>query len=390
MDLHFQESLLPSFHKVADRYEVRDKTNPVKPFRLLRADDAMEKDEVALFLVPRGSADDPDQAGETLRTLVETLSGNPHPLFLNVLSSGREDGFFFMVEEQPQGRSLLYHLQEKRKNGKPFSTMEALVLCWLLCRAVQSLHRFTVHGFVNPQEVFLEPWRDGPIPWYPKIAHPGVRAILRSGSMAFDGLEAEARFHAAPEFIAQQPVTEGTDFYGVGSLLYSMLTLRPPTGCFVRPGSLHPGFPESLDLALLRVLEEDPIDRYPSPTAFFHALKDQAGLEFHWEAIEEAEKRLMKPSRDPEGHALSLVRWKEEEGPAEDTGGAARTVPRAYIWAFLLLLSLVLLGAGFWEVAHLRQEGQRQFEEFRRWEKLFDERTDTPVSSEVRKQENRE
>jgi len=345
--------------------------DPARPFELRRAADSRQDAEVSLFFFPREPAGPQAPVWEQIRDRCEKLRLNPHPLFLNVLDSGQEDDQFFLVEERPRGETLLSRIRYGRETGNPFSIREALGVCWLICRAVQSMKPFSGHGFLNPQDIFLEPWEDGPLSWYPKIAHAGLRACLRFSSMAFDGLEEEACLYAAPEFVGRGPITEATDFYGIAALLYSMLTLRPPTGCFLRPGRIHPGFPASLEGALLRALEEDPRERLASPGAFSYTLKEQSASGIRWEEIEAAESRLGLPKPGRPAGAMVLARRPAGTDPDEHLSDARGIPDRTLPALILVLLSLILVGFGLREFSLVRMTGEDRLEEFRRWEQRF-------------------
>jgi hypothetical protein len=351
--------------------------DPERPFQPMRAADSGADAEVALFFFPRELADRQEPIREQLRDQCETLRRNPHPLFLNVLDSGQQDDLFYLVQERPRGETLLSRIRQGRMTRTPFPTGEALGMCWLICRALQSMKPFSGHGFLNPQEIFLEPWEDGPLSCYPKVAHAGLRTCLRFSSMAFEGLEEEARLYAAPEFLGWESITEETDYYGIGALLYSMLTLRPPTGCFLRPARLHPGFPDALEEALLRALEEDPRERCASPGAFSRTLKEQALAGVRWEEIEEAESRLALPDPGERTGAMVLVRQPVGADPKEHLPGAGGIPDRALPVLFLVLLSLILLGFGYRELSLVRMTGEGRLEEFRRWELLFNKEAES-------------
>jgi len=361
---------------VANRYRILEPWDPARPLRVVRAADAERGAEVALLFFPRNGQGLPGPVWEEIRTRCEKLRRNPHPLFLNVLDSGQEDDGFFLVQERPRGETLLSRIRQARGTGAgPFAAGEALGACWLLCRAVESLWPVCCHGFLNPQEVFLEPWDGGPLPWYPKVAHAGVRASLRFSSLAFCGLDQEACLYAAPEFVGRAPLTEATDVYGIGALLYGMLTLRPPTGCFVRPSHRHPGFPGALEGALLRALEEDPRSRQASPLGFSRTLKESSAREVSWEELEAAEVRLGLAGAWRKTGALVLVGrspGKEPPAPvAAESGGRGPALGLPALLLALLGLAMLLLGLG--EAVLPGPEGRGRFEAFQHWERRFEQ-----------------
>ena len=362
-----------SIHRIlAHRYGILDPSGPEEPLRLVRAADSLEKAEVFLFFFPRDLGPREAVVRREIRERGERLRRNPHPLFLNVLDVQEDAGLLFLVEERPLGETLLSRIRDRRRTGNVFSLQEALGLCGLLCRAVDSMQPFLGHGFLNPQEVFLEPWEGGPLPFYPKVAHTGVRACLRCASAALEGLEEEARLYAAPEFVGREAITGATDCYGIAALLYSMLTMHPPTGCFHRPSVIHPGFPAALEGEILRALEENPRQRCASPGALLETLKTHTGAEVPWEKIETAESCLCRrhgraPRAVANGSSLRRHPGKPE-GLSRDL--PARSRPLLAV-VCLVLLSAVLLGFGIWELRSARLQGESRLLELRGWELRF-------------------
>jgi len=357
---------------VAHRYQMLEPWNPERSLQPVRATDSLGNAEVALSFLPGDLGARHEWVRRDILEQGDRLRRNPHPLLLNVLDVVQEGDLLFLVEERPRGGTLLSRIREGRNGGEPLPLAQALGLSWLLCRAAEFVQPFSVNGFFNPQEVFLEPWEGGPLPWYPKVAHPGVRACLRFSSAAFLGLEEEACLYAAPEFVGRQEITEATDFYGIGALLYSMLTLRPPTGCFLRPAGLHPGFPQALEASMLRALEEDPRQRRSSPGAFRRALREHAGSDVPWGEIEAAENRLVVWTGTARTGTEVLAPRRDRSGPVPPRRSPRAGPAQSRVAVLcLLLLSLVLLGLGFRELSQARLHGENRLQEFRRWEILF-------------------
>jgi len=90
----------------------------------------------------------------------------------------------------------------------------------------------------------------------------------------------------APEQARGGVVDQRVDVYGLGALLYAMLTGRPPfreetpqatilavlSSEPARPRSLVPTLPAQLELLIERAMAKDPRERYPSMEAFEEAL----------------------------------------------------------------------------------------------------------------------
>lgn len=353
---------------VGGRYQVFNTVRHEKVFSVMRAYDLEAESPLFLFAFPRGIFRDFPQARAQLRFQTEQLGGLSSPFLLNLLNAGETEDLFFCVEEHPRGRSLSEALRERRSQNHPFSDREALGIAWLLCRALEDVHASAVHGFLHPREIYLEDWPGGPIPFYPRMAHIGIRAMLRTVlRKPFEGLEEEAACYACPEFESYGPLGKQADVYGVGAVLYGMLTLRAPTGRFVRPSSVRPGLPMAIDSILLRALDEDPEERYAAPSDLARALEGLWVLGTCRQALEGAADRLPAEATPWEGAAVAAERGVPKRGSASVLSEGVRA-------AFLVLLTLLSLGLFCEAVMEAGSSGEQELTDaraFRRWESLF-------------------
>ena len=370
---------------VSRRFQVFNSVRHEKVFSLSKAYDLVENRPVYLYSLPRDLFQDFPQTRAQLHFHAAQMQRLRGPLLLNHLFEGEAEDLFFFVEEHPQGASLADVFRERRRRHRPFSDREALGLCWLLCRALEGVQQFTVHGFLHPLDVYLEPWSDGPIPFYPKVAHISTRTILRAVGVPFEGLEREAACYASPEFIAYGPLQAQVDVYGIGAILYALLTLRPPTGCFVRPSRVRPGLPRMLDQILLRALDEDPDERYPTPSGLAGALETLWMLGPHRLEMEMAVDRLSERGRWAGGQAhepgipgMPPTLLPEGAGPAEGARAGEGALSllladkiRAVCLLLLMLLNLGLFCQAAMEAGCISNGDLSDSTEYRKWESVF-------------------
>ena len=369
---------------LAGRYQMREMIRSGRAFSMYAAYDLLGKEHVLMWVSSHSLRRDFPQTVACVREQAERNAHNRHALFLNVLFVGEESDRLFFIEERPKGASMQAALHKRRAQQEVFSSREAFGMGCLLCQALDRLHGHSVHGFLNPEDVYLEHWPGGPIPFYPRIARTGLRAALRSASMAFDGLSEEAACYAAPEFSGDTQLQTEVDLYGMGALLYTFFTLRPPTGCFVRPSRVGSGLPAELDDLLLKALEDDPAERFGQVRAFLQALIGLQGETLSMEEFERAQDRLFQNERmhSQAGHANP--REAAESSPSSHAAGPpSHAVPmRGWLKRrlslfpllsriLLLALSLTLLVVAIRDAPSRLRRGRSGPEDVQRWDRLF-------------------
>jgi hypothetical protein len=203
--------------------------------------------------------------------------------------------------------------------------------------------------------------------------------------MPLEGLEEEVACYAAPEFIAYGPLKKQVDVYGMGAILYGLLTLRSPTGCFVPPSSVRPTLPKTLDRILLRALDEDPDERYPTPDALSRALEGLWILGSHRQEMESAANRLFEEETweavagfEPgaRGVRAGPLREAERDVAAARAGAGAFSLffsdkVRAVCVVLLMLLNLGLFCEAALETGSVGGGDLSRSEECRKLESLF-------------------
>jgi eukaryotic-like serine/threonine-protein kinase len=185
------------------------------------AEDEATGHPVAIRLLPRGLAAAP-QAGQAIlrlgRSIVEASTA--HRGLVRVLEFGEaENGRLFVAMELVEGRRL----SEILSTEKPFDVRAALGLTLEIGGPLETLHNMgLVHGGLRPRNVMV--LKDG------RVKLMDVELIGVRDARALDGVinaEPPAEY-LSPEQITRVPVTEKTDIYAFGVILYEMLCGVPP------------------------------------------------------------------------------------------------------------------------------------------------------------------
>jgi WD40 repeat protein/tRNA A-37 threonylcarbamoyl transferase component Bud32 len=203
-----------------------------------------------------------------------------HPHIVQIHDFGEHEGQPYFVLEYVPGGSL-----SDRLAGKPQPPVQAARWAETLARAVQYAHdQGIIHRDLKPSNVLLT------LDDQPRLCDFGLAKLLESSDLRTrSGVAVGTPEYMAPE---QTEGPEGVagpaaDLYGLGAVLYTLLTGRPPfraaseldtvmlvrTQEPVRPGRLQPTVPSDLDTICLKCLEKEPRRRYPSALALAEDLR---------------------------------------------------------------------------------------------------------------------
>lgn len=304
-----------------------------------RAIDRSLKRTVALKSVLTG-----DMATERdlmrFRFEAEAAAGLDHPAIVPVYAFGEFDGRPFLVMKMMDGGSLSARL---RQNGPGFrlSPHEAARLVRDIAHGVHHAHqRGLLHRDLKPANILLD--NDG----LPHVADFGLAIVLKSTFSLSQGssLAGTAAYMAPEQVAGDTGLTTAADIHALGAILYELLAGEPPYGreewllTIQRVRDENPpdlrqkchGLPRDLESIVLRCLEKDPRDRYPS--AFELAMELTAFLE--GEAITTRRRGLMvglSRAVSRRRDTMSMSSW-----PAFFMSALSLVVSQALVMAVLL------------------------------------------------------
>jgi len=245
-----------------------------------RADGYFEK-QVAIKLLKRGVAN--EEVLRRFRLEREVLARLDHPNIARLIDAGTtDDGLPYFVMEYIDGIPITRFLDEKQEG-----LAARLNLFLKISAAVEAAHRNSViHRDLKPNNILVN--REGE----PKLLDFGIAKVVGNNTNPLElttlGQERLSPISASPEQAKGEPVTISSDIYGLGVVLYEMLTgVRPhrfltsdpsreelvevvckqlPTSpsLVVKNRERQRQLRGDLDAILLRALQKDPTLRYPS------------------------------------------------------------------------------------------------------------------------------
>ncbi len=343
----------------AHRYEVLDEIGRGGMGRILRARDTEIGREVALKVLHGGGAA-PESAVRRFWIEVQATGQLEHPSIIPVHDVGRlPSGELFYVMKVLSGRSLADILDALIANEPEtvadFGILQLVPVLRQVAYAVAFAHAHgVIHRDIKPANIMVGRFGEAIlIDWgLAKILGPsfatelseGQRPVVQRGRHAA-AETASGTITGTPQYMAPE-ATEGrpdairpkVDVYGLGAVLYEVLTLQPPfadegfvsTVMKVRardflPPSLaapHRDVPDALERLCLRAMAADPDER---PTA--RELADELGR------ILEGRQELQRKQREAadrvaEG-ALAVRRWQALRRDLREAEAAARRLARS-------------------------------------------------------------
>jgi Tol biopolymer transport system component len=217
---------------------------------------------------------------------ITTTASLQHPHILPLFDSGRassggEGGeFLYYVMPYVEGETLRDKLNRETQLGID----EAVRITSEVADALDYAHRHgIIHRDIKPENILLHDGR-------PMVADFGIALALSAaagGRMTETGLSLGTPHYMSPEqATADKHVTNRSDIYSLGCMLYEMLTGEPPhTGASAQAiimkivteparsvTSLRKSVPPYIAAATAKALEKLPADRFESAKAFADAL----------------------------------------------------------------------------------------------------------------------
>lgn len=248
---------------IAGRFELRGPAFEDGFGQVLSAFDQKTNKPVSLRRLRNESTSTAARA--VLRTLASLSDPHIVPSF-GIVAAGSD---VLLVQGPLTGQQLGAFVAARRSGGKPISLRGAYNVVAHVCNALTSIHgqgaHSGPHGAVRPGAVWIGD--DGRVQLSDLVI---ARAVLAAGGTG--GLpEAEAAY-LAPELKSGLAPTRASDLFGLGALLYVLLTGRSPQEAFIAPSQAHPEATPAVDNELLRALAPDPRARHATPDAFRVAL----------------------------------------------------------------------------------------------------------------------
>jgi len=215
-----------------------------------------------------------DQAIHRFRVEAEAVARLDHPHIVPVYEMGEHCGLPFISLKLVEGGDLERHVDRLRGDSQAIARLVAVV-----ARAVHYAHlRGILHRDLKPSNILLDEKGE------PHVTDFGLAKCVENDSgLTQTGLVLGTPSYMAPEQVSghRGQVTTSADVYGLGAVLYKLLTGRPPFQAEsvyetlrqvreqepVPPSACGMRVDRDLEAICLKCLEKDPRGRYASAEA---------------------------------------------------------------------------------------------------------------------------
>lgn len=238
-----------------------------------RAHDRILDRDVAYKILSENLKTNPTAVKYFLRE-AKAAASLSHPNIVAVFDAGEQDGEYYMAMELLQGETL----KSLVTRSGPFHEKLLRFVLMHACRGLDYAHAHSiVHRDIKSGNIMLT--RDKSI----KLMDFGLAKSLETASNEHTKAIGTP-FYMSPEQILGKDLDHRSDLYSLGvtlfecatgtvpfykgELSYHHLHTQPP-----RPRSLNPNLSEPMEQIILKLLQKDPDQRFPSAQAILKALR---------------------------------------------------------------------------------------------------------------------
>jgi eukaryotic-like serine/threonine-protein kinase len=285
---------------------------------------------------------------ERFRREASSAAALSHPNIVGIFDRGEWNGTYYIAMEYVAGRSLKAIVREQG----PMDPATAIDIVVQILRAARFAHRRgVIHRDLKPHNVILDEEGRARVTDF-GIARAGASDMTLTGSIMGTAQ------YLSPEQAQGHMVSETSDLYSIGVILYELLTGVVPfegeTAVAIAfkqvsaeprpPSERNPALAPSLDAVVLRALAKDPAARYADAQELIVALeheREALGAHTAAHAVVVPDGHVHRAPAQPAGGGLLLAPAElgEEYAPPAPRGDGRRR--RALLWG----LAAVVLAA---------------------------------------------
>jgi serine/threonine protein kinase len=292
---------------------------------------------VALKILPSILARN-TEFSERFFTEAYAISRLQHQNIVTIYDYGDEAGQKYIAMQYVQGTTLSKIIKESKK----LEYERIVAITKQICRGLKYAHQNEiVHRDIKSGNIMIEPGDKV------YIADFGIAKVVDAPSITTTGMAMGTPEYMAPEQCEGGQVDGQSDIYGLGIIIYEMVTGRPPfladTPLAVAYKQVHdtppllskkcPDVPRRLELIVAKCLKKSKTERYRNADELLQDL-DSAHFE-------------MAPTEPTDSSLPSDLRITDRRGRDRRNIDDPMVLSRGYLWGILGLFALVICALAY-------------------------------------------
>lgn len=249
---------------IANRYEIIGKVGVGGMADVYKAKDITLDRFVAVKVLKQEFCEDMSFVTK-FRTEAQAAASLEHPNIVNIYDVGSENGIYYIVMEYIDGITLKEYIQKKGR----LTYKETLSIVIQVSRGIQAAHeKGIIHRDIKPQNIIIS--TDGKV----KVTDFGIARAASSNTIHSDVMGSV--HYASPEQARNGYVSDKSDIYSLGIVMYEMVTGRVPFDGdstvqialqhlqdeMITPRTYVPDLPVSLEKIIIKCTQKKPERRY--------------------------------------------------------------------------------------------------------------------------------
>ena len=251
---------------IANRYEIVGQVGTGGMSDVYKAKDHTLGRYVAIKVLKSEFSEDTNFVSK-FRTEAQSAAVLEHPNIVNIYDVGSENGIHYIVMEYVEGITLKTYIEKKGQ----LTYKEALSIAIQVGRGIQAAHaKNIVHRDIKPQNIIIS--TDGKV----KVTDFGIARAVSENTIHSDVMGSV--HYASPEQARNGYVSNRSDIYSLGIVMYEMVTGRVPfdgdstVAVAIQhlqdemdpPSKYAPNLPISLEKIIQKCTQKSPDRRYDS------------------------------------------------------------------------------------------------------------------------------